>query len=215
MQATLVSFSVFSLLRRALEIVFIHFDQETVMQWDMPATLKELLKKISPITEFGNYRFFEDVTYHDIQQLGFQADWLVEEDADSDEEENEADNEDNDDSSSDSDAPDYLGDDDDSDDGAFDELFGHGNAVENDHNSDESEITDESDTSSDSSDRDDSDEKGSACGGEKDGVQDKQECAGGTVKVKDDKHNGDDQSESYHEKGPDGGTALENTDETK
>ena len=100
------------------------------MQWDMPATLKELLAKIAPITEFGNYRFFEDVTYYDLQQLGFQADWF-DDDPDSEEEGNEADNEDNLDSSGDSDDDGGSSDDDGGDDDDYIEIHGHGNAEAN------------------------------------------------------------------------------------
>lgn len=71
---------------------------KTVMKWDMPVTLKELLKKIAPITEFGNYRFFEDVSYYDLQQLGFEADMADEADEESsDDGESEDDNDDDED----------------------------------------------------------------------------------------------------------------------
>ena len=66
--------SVYSLLRRSLEVIFVHYDAETVKNWDMPATLKDLLNKVAPLSEFGNYKFFENVTYYDLQKLGFQED---------------------------------------------------------------------------------------------------------------------------------------------
>ena len=52
-----------------MEVIFIHFDVETVRKWDMPATLKDLLNNLSPLTDFGNYKGFDNVHYYDLHRL--------------------------------------------------------------------------------------------------------------------------------------------------
>ena len=52
-----------------MEVIFIHFDVETVRKWDMPASLKDLLNNLSPLTDFGNYKGFDNVHYYDLHRL--------------------------------------------------------------------------------------------------------------------------------------------------
>ena len=80
-----------------MEVVFIHFDAETVRKWDMPASLKDLLNNLSPLTDFDNCKGFDNVHYYDIRRLdhGDQDDGNDDDNDDDDEIDNG--NDDNDD----------------------------------------------------------------------------------------------------------------------
>ena len=75
-----------------MEVVFIHFDAETVRKWDMPATLKDLLNNLSPLTDFDNCKGFDNVHYYDLHRLDHG-----DQDDDDDDDNDDDDNDDNDD----------------------------------------------------------------------------------------------------------------------
>lgn len=56
----------YTLFRRAMEIVYLFFSSEDIAVSDIPKELKDTLAKMSPITDFKNYAHFNNVFYENV-----------------------------------------------------------------------------------------------------------------------------------------------------